>query len=138
MPEWTRDIERALAPLSLRPEREREIADELAAHLEDRYSDAKGRGATDAAARAEALAELGNVLVPELRRVESPWHDTKPLGNPQRLTVLDTLLHDARYALRSLRRTPAFSAVSLLTLAIGIGACTLILSAVNAILVQPL
>ncbi|HEY9225277.1 MAG TPA: ABC transporter permease, partial [Gemmatimonadaceae bacterium] len=138
MPDWTRDIERALAPLNLRPEREREIADELAAHLEDRYSDAKGRGATEEAAKAEAVAELGTVLVPELRRVESPWHAAEPLGNPQRLTLLEMMRRDVSYALRSLRRTPGFTAVSLLTLAIGIGACTLILSAVNAVLVRPL
>ena len=58
MPVWTPDIRRELAPLALRPEREREIAEELAAHLEDRYCEALGRGATDAEARAVALAEL--------------------------------------------------------------------------------
>src|SRR5262245_21837457 len=138
MPDWMGDIEQALSPLNLRPEREREIADELAAHLEDRYCDARGRGATEADARAEALTELGSVLVPELRRVEAPYRDTASFGNPHRLAFVETLRHDIQYARRGLRLTPAFTAVALVTLAIGIGACTLILSAVNAVLVRPL
>jgi hypothetical protein len=93
MPEWKEEISRRLAGLSLSPEREADITDELAQHLEDRYQELISSGVTEAEARRTALEELSGskVLAGELEHVERPLtHEPVILGTRKRQASLET------------------------------------------------
>jgi hypothetical protein len=67
MPEWRALIRRRIAGLGLRPVDEMDIVEELAQHVEDRYAELRGAGATDADALGASLEELdGETLATEL------------------------------------------------------------------------
>src|SRR5688500_5602389 len=112
--------------------------DELAAHLEDIYADARQAGRTDAEAlRAAktALAESSLSIVPKsrTRAPESrPWAVAEPGGR------LTGFMGDIRFALRQFRRAPSFAAIAIATLGLGAGAATAIFSIVDTVLLRPL
>ena len=141
MPDFKAEIRASVTGLNLLPEREAEIVEELSQHLQEQYEEAIRHGASEEEAKQTALESLTipDSLGDELKRVERPLRrDPKPLGAQNRRNRLIGIADDVRFGLRMLAKNPGFAVVAILTLGIGIGASTAMLSLVEDVLIRPL
>ncbi|HEY3707546.1 MAG TPA: ABC transporter permease [Terracidiphilus sp.] len=120
-------IIRRIANLFRRSRLDADIAAELEAHIEMRVEENIGRGMSSAEARREALVRFGNQT------------STREgvMGADAALSI-DLWWSDVRYAMRKLVKTPGFTAIAVVSLAVGIGVNTAIFSNMDAVVLRPL
>ncbi len=139
MSEWRSELVERLASLRLKPEREAEIVEELAQHLDDRVDELITLGSDPTAAREAALRDLDapGELARRLAEFVPRPINLPPPGAPSRGRWFQARWQDVRHSVRSLRRSPAFTLTVIATLGLTVGPTTAMLSIGNWLLWRP-